>query len=320
MITATRSGGTITAYIDFVPYTIHESHPNFKEVDDYLRNNVGRYDVETLRNLIHIPTAIATKSQGKLTVEGNEVFYGEYQLEGYDVDRFLDIFDKNEDAAPMGRFLERRFMNPSMGAQKELYMWLEHARMPILEDGRFLAYKKVRDDYGSFHDNGKTMNTVGTVVSMPGRHLVDDDRHRTCSHGLHFCSWDYLPQFMGERGRVLVLAIDPADVVAIPSDYNNAKGRAWKYEVIGEVPLDKAEHAFPNQSRAVNIDRFKEWQQAVVDGDTRDSYDEWLDEQTRFDDFDGDDDVDDYISIDKCSDPDCEFCHGDDDDSDGWGL
>jgi hypothetical protein len=33
----------------------------------------------------------------------------------------------------------------------------------------------------------------------------------------------------------MLVKINPADVVSIPSDYNNAKGRTWKYEVVGEV-------------------------------------------------------------------------------------
>jgi hypothetical protein len=33
----------------------------------------------------------------------------------------------------------------------------------------------------------------------------------------------------------MLVKVNPADVVSIPSDYNNAKGRAWKYEVVGEM-------------------------------------------------------------------------------------
>lgn len=36
----------------------------------------------------------------------------------------------------------------------------------------------------------------------------------------------------------MILKINPADVVAIPSDYNNTKGRTWKYEVVGEYLED----------------------------------------------------------------------------------
>jgi hypothetical protein len=41
-----------------------------------------------------------------------------------------------------------------------------------------------------------------------------------------------------------LVKIDPADVVSIPSDYDNAKGRAWRYEVMGEHTLSEREEAY----------------------------------------------------------------------------
>jgi hypothetical protein len=65
------------------------------------------------------------------------------------------------------------------------------------------------------------------------RNAVDDNKDVTCSAGLHFCSRSYLDHFGGDR--IMILKINPADVVSIPSDYNDAKGRACRYEVIGEL-------------------------------------------------------------------------------------
>jgi hypothetical protein len=99
-----------------------------------------------------------------------------------------------------------------------------------------LAYKKVRDDYLDIH-SGTMDNSVGQIVEME-RNEVDDDKDRTCSAGLHFCSKDYLPHFgSGDGNRVVILKINPRDVVSIPSDYNNAKGRACRYEVIDEMEV-----------------------------------------------------------------------------------
>ena len=43
----------------------------------------------------------------------------------------------------------------------------------------------------------------------------------------------------------MVLKINPADVVSIPTDYNDAKGRACRYEVIDEIGgEDLVEDAF----------------------------------------------------------------------------
>jgi hypothetical protein len=99
-------------------------------------------------------------------------------------------------------------------------------------------------------------NSVGKIVEME-RNEVDDNKDQTCSTGLHFCSQDYLPHFgNGYDSRVVILKINPADVVSIPSDYNNAKGRACRYEVVGEIGNDgdKIDNAFnkPVQSNASN--------------------------------------------------------------------
>ena len=79
-------------------------------------------------------------------------------------------------------------------------------------------------------------NAVGDTLSMP-RNAVDEDKNRTCSAGLHFCSYSYLPHFGGER--IVVVKINPRDVVAIPADYNNAKGRTCRYEVVEELAVEK---------------------------------------------------------------------------------
>jgi hypothetical protein len=36
----------------------------------------------------------------------------------------------------------------------------------------------------------------------------------------------------------VILKINPRDVVSIPSDYNNSKGRACRYEIAGELGVD----------------------------------------------------------------------------------
>jgi hypothetical protein len=145
--------------------------------------------------------------------------------------------------------------NPSKRAVTELYGFLEKNSLPITPDGHFLAYKKVRNDYLDIH-SGTMDNSVGMIVEME-RNEVDDNKDQTCSTGLHFCSQDYLPHFgSGSDSRVVIVKINPSDVVSIPSDYNNAKGRACRYVVVGEIGNegDKIDNAFnkPVQSNASN--------------------------------------------------------------------
>ena len=128
--------------------------------------------------------------------------------------------------------------NPSLRAVEELYGFLEVCMLPITEDGHFLAYKKVRSDFKDIY-SGTMDNSVGQVLDMP-RNSVDEDKDRTCSSGLHFCAKSYLSHFgswNSSGNRVVVVKINPRDVVAIPSDYNNAKGRTCRYEVVDVLIL-----------------------------------------------------------------------------------
>jgi hypothetical protein len=101
------------------------------------------------------------------------------------------------------------------------------------------------DDDVKFVDcyTGEVDNSVGMHVSMH-RNDVNDDRNITCSTGLHFCSLGYLnaSNYGGENGTVIVMVkINPKDVVSIPRDYNNTKGRCCAYEVLAVYEGDKTD-------------------------------------------------------------------------------
>jgi hypothetical protein len=67
----------------------------------------------------------------------------------------------------------------------------------------------------------------------------------------------------------MIVKINPADVVSIPSDYHNAKGRACRYEVIGEHAYEDREafnttvwrdHRDPDIDTGVDYDAGNDWQ------------------------------------------------------------
>lgn len=246
------SGDTLSFFIDGVPYQADASMPTYEAVKAELKSDDP--DADELIRLVQPAQAIAdavTKAEadylpkGTVSVTMNSVSYNGEVISGVLVDRILGLLAEGFDIMPMVRFLENLYTNPADFARDELYLWLETSNLPITEDGHFLAYKNVRADFKSIHD-GQVDNTPGKIVSMP-RNAVDDDRNRTCSAGLHFCSASYLPSFSYHSdGHTVLLKINPADVVSIPSDYGNAKGRAWKYEVLSEVTIDPQSYAWPS--------------------------------------------------------------------------
>jgi hypothetical protein len=233
----TLTGSTISVVIDGSLKSV-ERTPKSEQI---LRDALETGNLDTLRNLLDPVSAVteALDGTGVQIVRGTILYNGK-RINGHLEDRLFGVVNAGLDVTPWKRFVERVYANPSIRAKGEFALFMEQADLPITEDGCFLAYKKVRENYTDVH-SGTFNNSVGQVISMP-RQEVDDDRDRTCSRGLHFCSKSYLPHFgHGPGYRVMILKIDPADVVSIPSDYSNAKGRTWRYEVVGEVDRDEVD-------------------------------------------------------------------------------
>jgi hypothetical protein len=239
MITAHIVGPNfITVMMDGVTHTITSDHTHYDKVKEALKQR--QFDL--IEKLINVASAVVNYTSGKIKVIDSQVFYNDREVKGSVIDRILVMLREGYDAEPMMRFLENLMSNSSKRAVDELYGFLESRKLPITADGCFLAYKKVRDDYYDYY-TGTMQNHIGSVLEMP-RNAVDEERDNTCSTGLHFCSLSYLPHYYGSQGRVMIVKINPADVVSIPSDYNNAKGRTCKYEVIGEHVGPETEEAF----------------------------------------------------------------------------
>lgn len=221
---------SLTVFINGESYSVRrEDNKNFDEIVNCLL--AKEYD--DILSLINVKKTIEETGDGRVTVHGSTVYYDGKPLHNALADKIVDMAEAGLPVSNLIQFLENLMENPSNTAINELYLFLESGSLPVTEDGHFLAYKKVRENYRDIH-SGRFDNSVGAVVEMERRD-VDDNRERTCSHGLHFCSKDYLPSFGGWTGsRVMILKIHPKDVVSIPSDYANTKGRCSRYEVIGE--------------------------------------------------------------------------------------
>ncbi len=234
-------GNNLTVVIDNKPHTINKSHITFEKVKEAIKAG----DWTLVKDIIEPKKVILNFGKGNVSIQG-ETFYwkGEEMHNALSV-RMIAMLQEGFSVEPLVLFMENLMENPSKRAVTELYGFLEKNSLPITPDGHFLAYKKVREDYKDIH-SGKMDNSVGKTVEME-RNKVDDDKDRTCSTGLHFCSQEYLPNFGNSTShKVMILKINPRDVVSIPSDYNNSKGRACCYVVVGEVGVsaEEVENAF----------------------------------------------------------------------------
>lgn len=211
--------------------TMHSSHVSFKSIVRALKKG----DDKKAIRLFDTAQLIADKSQGKVQVKKDGVYYNGTKLDNSLTTRILQLIKQGKPVAYMLKFMDRLYMNPSQTAINELYDWLSSCKLPITDDGRFVAYRRVRADYKDVY-TGTIDNSPGQLVWMK-RSDVDSNRHNTCSRGLHFCSVAYLPNYPGDR--IMQVLVDPADVVSIPTDYQYAKGRTWQYEVVKEISKDE---------------------------------------------------------------------------------
>jgi hypothetical protein len=242
-------GNNITVVIGNKPHTIAKSHITYSKVVDAIKAG----DWAKVADLVEPKKVVLNYGKGNVSVQGEQLFWKGKPMHNALATRMITMLQDEFPIEPLVNFMENLMTNPSKRAVDELYGFLEKNSLPITPDGHFLAYKKVRDDYMDIYSN-TMLNAPGQVLEME-RNEVNDDKDQTCSSGLHFCSQEYLPHFgTGSGNRVVIVKINPRDVVSIPSDYNNAKGRTCRYEVIGEIGGEKVEDAFtqPVQHNATN--------------------------------------------------------------------
>ena len=216
---------SLTIVVDGKALTMESSNPSFNEAKKLLSQE--KYD--ELPDLFDTPKAVERFAEGNIKVSDGEVSYKGEVIHNHVVGRILDFMRQGLPYKPLTRFVEKLMENPSRRAVNELYAFLEHKNMPLTPDGNFLAYKGVRSDFTDWH-SGQFTNKVGDVNEMPRRNVCDN-ANIGCSDGFHAGSLDYARQY-GNGGHLMVVEIDPADVVSVPLDCDQQKLRTSKYKVV----------------------------------------------------------------------------------------
>lgn len=141
------------------------------------------------------------------------------------------------------KFLVRLLRNPSAKSVEMLYDFMQANDIDILPDGRIKCFRGVTQlPDGSCVDyhSGKVPQYEGCFISMP-RNFVEDNPEVACSHGLHCASAEYAKGY----GVLTEVAVDPADVVSVPYDYDFAKCRCCRFEIL-MAPVKRTE-GIPNE-------------------------------------------------------------------------
>lgn len=230
------TNNSITVLINNKPEIVDSTHPNFDKVEDCLKSGCSEKEV---LNLMNTSRAVVEFGEGKVQVKDGEITYDGKVVHSSLSIRIISLMERGFDIKPFTNFMENLYQNPSKSAVDELYGFLEACNLPITEDGCFLAYKKITEDYKDCYTN-TIDNSIGTTPRMP-RYEVDEDSNQTCSSGLHVASYSYMASYGG--ARIVICKVNPKNVVAVPNDYNNSKMRVCEYEVINEVNVTNEEIA-----------------------------------------------------------------------------
>lgn len=222
----------------------NEIHKVSKDNDSYA-SIISKFDLpENQREKAILDVLNPTKTQDAqkkgFIIKDDEVSYQGEKLPNALAKKVIRLYRENLPLELFENFWKNLKQNPSSQSINELYEFLEYKELPLTEDGCFLAYKGVAQDMYSISGNvdtkvikgvvnkdGKILNNVGETITVE-RNNVDDNRNVHCSFGLHVGSLDYARGF---APVVLVVKVNPKDVVSVPTDYSCQKCRVSSYTV-----------------------------------------------------------------------------------------
>lgn len=247
--------GFITVVLDGERHSINAGNTLFsKALDAYKADDWDTF-VACVNPEIRLQSLYASY-EGIEVKDGNLYVFGD-PVHSTLATRVLSFLEHGLDCVHLFKFILKLNLNPSKRAVDELYTFLEHRALPITDNGNFLAYKAVRADYTDKH-SGKFLNTVDAVLEMP-RNKVDDDKNVGCSYGFHAGTVEYAKDFLGGQGHLMIVEINPADVVSIPTDCQFQKLRTCKYKVVGEYEIDLTDPMYASRFQTDDDDDVDLW-------------------------------------------------------------
>jgi len=202
-------------------------------------------------------------------IEPNKVSYHGEELPDVLAQKIRSILEQGLPVTLFAKFWENLQKNPSSSSVRELYDFLAYKELPLTEDGCFLAYKGLNENYYSISGNKKTkvlrgqvdqsgriFNGIGEKIEVQ-RWDVDDNRENHCSFGLHVGSLEYAQGFA--QGKIIVVKVNPKDVVSVPTDYDCQKCRVCAYESVLDFEQEITAPIVDEEGEAIESEEKKEY-------------------------------------------------------------
>lgn len=240
----TEAGG-INAVIQGNAYSVPHDHPKYSDI----RQSIHDSDEAAFIRLFNISLQIENYTFGNIDVRDGVMYYNQKPVNNVLAERTLNMMKRGFPFEPMLNFFLNLKQNPSRRAVAELYPFMvrevhrngtDYCPLPITEDGFLLAYKAVNADWTDCHTGEicnkppEKVDPLNPKIIRMERNEVDDDFGKGCSEGFHVGSLAYVQGFLRKDGHVIVVRVNPKDVVSVPQDATCDKCRVCEYEVLYE--------------------------------------------------------------------------------------
>jgi hypothetical protein len=260
-IYSSDKGSGVTVILDGEAKQLPQDAPFYSKLVALLTNQADPATEEQIRELI-APVLTVGKALHRLSdriIEDNgTLFFDGDPIDnsiGQHIIRILQEGSGSVAYGPLVRFMEKLYTNPSEESRTALYDYIVRYGLTIHDDGDFLAYKGVNADSTSRTSgfgivdgvamDGHLPNKVDSVLEMP-RSKVNADNAIGCSTGLHAGTHEYASNFA--RGMLLLVKINPRDVVSVPADFTFQKIRTSRYVVLSQIEQEIKETTWSRPS------------------------------------------------------------------------
>lgn len=227
--------GVISAVVEGKSYTISPDSKYY----NHAKNALKQKDRKKLIEAFDLDKCLRSSSNNRLSLKDGKVIYKGGELHNALTVRICELMRKDLPFEPLFKFLGKILLNPRKESVNDLYRFLEFNTLPLTEDGNFLAYKRVTSDFKDFFTE-KIDNSIGESPKMP-RQEVDSSNGVCSGSGLYVASRGYLDNYHSGEGIIIIVEVDPQNVCAVPTSYENTKMRVCEYKVL-QVVEDVDEH------------------------------------------------------------------------------
>jgi len=226
------SEGTISVvFEDGEQKSLSRTHSHAQQLLDALHFGAGEPEI---KDLFSKANAIKRYMSGNITVnEDGELLYKGAVVNHVVGQKIVQFMRDGLPYEPLVKFLDKLLENPSYKSIEQLYTFLVNQDIRLDAEGYLICYKAVRSDYMDKH-TGTFDNHVGKRPEIP-RNWVDDNSGNACSRGLHVGSIAYVRGFASPGDCIVMVRVNPKDVVSVPSDCSCQKMRVCVYDVTKDM-------------------------------------------------------------------------------------